>query len=265
MILNGGTIKKLMQNDVLIKEGNYNNVHSSSYDLTVSDYILKFKNESEEISLIDAQKLDNMYEKVDISKGYKFKSGECLLVGLEDEFNMPDDVCGSIRGRTSFNRLGLFTTIQHINPGFKGKLNITITNHSPNTYILMPKMQIAQVVFEKMNEAVSEGLLYGNEKNSSYQNEDGLKGSKIYKDYIGKVVRHFKGNYYYIENICLDSETKEYVVVYRSLYNHNESNTWVRSAEMFFEEIDPNKKGNITHQQHRFEVVNDLVIDYTRM
>lgn len=264
MILNGGTIKKLMQNDVLIKEGNYNNVHSSSYDLTVSDYILKFKNESSKISLIDVQKIDNMYEKVDISNGYEFKPGECLLVGLEDEFNMPDDVCGSIRGRTSFNRLGLFTTIQHINPGFKGKLNITITNHSPNTYILMPKMQIAQVVFEKMNEAVSEDLLYGNEKNSSYQNEDGLKGSKIYKDYIGKVVRHFKGNYYYIENICLDSETKEYVVVYRSLYNHNESNVWVRSAEMFFEEIDPNKKGNITHQQHRFEVVNDLAIDYTK-
>ena len=264
MILNDSTIKKLMQNDVLIKEGNYNNVHSSSYDLTVSDYILKFKNESSKISLIDVQKIDNMYEKVDISNNYEFKSGECLLVGLEDEFNMPDDVCGSIRGRTSFNRLGLFTTIQHINPGFKGKLNITITNHSPNTYILMPKMQIAQVIFEKMNEAVSEDLLYGNEKNSSYQNEDGLKGSKVYKDYIGKVVRHFKGNYYYIENICLDSETKEYVVVYRSLYNHNESNTWVRSAEMFFEEIDPNKKGNITHQQHRFEVVNDLAIDYTK-
>ncbi|MBQ9834249.1 MAG: dCTP deaminase [Bacilli bacterium] len=264
MILNGSTIKKLMQNDVLIKEGNYNNVHSSSYDLTVNDYILKFKNESSKISLIDVQKIDNMYEKVDISNGYEFKPGDCLVVVLEDEFNMPDDVCGSIRGRTSFNRLGLFITNQHINPGFKGKLNITISNHSPNTYILMPKMQIAQVVFEKMNEAVSDDLLYGNEKNSSYQNEDGLKGSKIYNDYIGKVVRHFKGNYYYIENICLDSETKEYVVVYRSLYNHNELNTWVRSADMFFEEIDPGKKGNITHQQHRFEVVNDLAIDYTK-
>ena len=33
-------------------------------------------------------------------------------------------------------------------------------------------------------------------------NEEYLK----YSTYIGKIVRHFKGNYYYIENIAMDSE-----------------------------------------------------------
>ena len=47
----------------------------------------------------------------------------------------------------------------------------------------------------------------------SYQNTNGEEGSMIYNHFIGKVVRHFKGNYYYIENICMDSETKEYTVV----------------------------------------------------
>ena len=31
---------------------------------------------------------------------------------------------------------------------------------------------------------------------------------------IGKIYRHFKGNYYFIEDIALDSETKERIVIY---------------------------------------------------
>ncbi len=30
---------------------------------------------------------------------------------------------------------------------------------------------------------------------------------------IGKVYRHFKGNYYFVEDVALDSETKERVVI----------------------------------------------------
>ena len=41
MILNGLTIKELMRKNILIKDGNLENVHSSSYDLTSSQYILK--------------------------------------------------------------------------------------------------------------------------------------------------------------------------------------------------------------------------------
>ena len=32
---------------------------------------------------------------------------------------------------------------------------------------------------------------------------------------VGKVYRHFKGNYYYIQEVALDSETKERMVIYR--------------------------------------------------
>lgn len=264
MILTGQKIEELMKKNKLIKKGNLDNIHSSSYDLTTSKYILRFKNENKVIELTNQKKINNMYEQVKITDGYHLKPGECILMPLEDEFNMPDNICGSVRGRTSFNRLGIFTTIQHINPGYKGKLNITIINNSPNTYEITPNIQIAQVVFESMEETVKEELLHNNEQNPVYQDENGMQGSKIYKDYIGKVVRHFKGNYYYIENICMDSETKEYIVVYRTLYKRKDSNFWTRSAKMFFEEVDPNREGNITHQTHRFEVVDDLEIDYTK-
>ena len=81
---------------------------------------------------------------------------------------------------------------------------------------------------------------------------------------IGRVYRHFKGNYYFIENISMDSETKEDIIVYRPLYSRKDSMLWTRPAKMFFEEIDITRKDNITGQKHRFELAEDLTIDYTK-
>ena len=54
---------------------------------------------------------------------------------------------------------------------------------------------------------------------------------------IGKVYRHFKGNYYFVENIAYDSETQERMVVYKPLYHRaDEKNIWIRPEKMFLEE-----------------------------
>lgn len=37
---------------------------------------------------------------------------------------------------------------------------------------------------------------------------------------------------------------------------------WVRREKMFLEEIDANRKDNITGQKYRFELVEDLSKDY---
>lgn len=80
---------------------------------------------------------------------------------------------------------------------------------------------------------------------------------------IGKVYRHFKGNYYFVENIALNSETKERMVVYKPLYERTDSKIWVRNEKMFLEEI-PERKDNITGQKHRFELQEELSKDFTK-
>lgn len=80
---------------------------------------------------------------------------------------------------------------------------------------------------------------------------------------IGKVYRHFKGNYYFVENVALDSETKERIVVYKPLYERKDSGIWVRREKMFLEEI-TERPDNITGQKHRFELCEDLSKDYTK-
>lgn len=75
---------------------------------------------------------------------------------------------------------------------------------------------------------------------------------------IGKVYRHFKGNYYFVENVAYDSETKERMVVYKPLYNREDGRfIWVRPEKMFLEEI-PERPDNITGQKFRFELCKEL-------
>lgn len=81
---------------------------------------------------------------------------------------------------------------------------------------------------------------------------------------IGKVYRHFKGNYYFIENVGLDSETMERVVIYKALYNREDSEIFIRKEKMFLEEIEETRKDNITGQRHRFELVEELEKDFTK-
>ena len=81
---------------------------------------------------------------------------------------------------------------------------------------------------------------------------------------IGKVYRHFKGNYYFIEDVALDSETKERIVIYKPIYDRNDSKIWVRRESMFLEEIDQTRKDNITGQKYRFELAKEIEKDYTK-
>ena len=79
---------------------------------------------------------------------------------------------------------------------------------------------------------------------------------------VGRVYRHFKGNYYFVENVGFDSETKERMVIYKPLYEREDGRTiWVRPESMFLEQISE-RPDNITGQKTRFELVNNIEKNY---
>lgn len=263
MIINGQKIKALINGIHLIENYNLDNISSVSYDVTASNELLTFYKTNKVIELTDKESIEKMYRAVDFTDGYTLKPQQSVLVVLNEKINMPYNMSAHIRPRTSLTRLGIISNIQHINAGYSGILSYLLYNSSPNSYRITPGLKMGQIVFEELESSVPENLSYENQPNQSYQNEDGKEGSKIYNDYVGKVVRHFKGNYYFIENISKDSETEEDLVEYRALYKRKDTAFWVRPAKMFFETISATRKGNITGQTKRFEVVEDLTKDYT--
>ena len=56
---------------------------------------------------------------------------------------------------------------------------------------------------------------------------------------IGRVYRHFKGDYYLVEGVANDSETGAPFVIYRKLYG--DGGLWLRPLEMFLSKVDQEK------------------------
>lgn len=73
---------------------------------------------------------------------------------------------------------------------------------------------------------------------------------------IHGVYRHFKGNYYLVEDIVFHSETQEKMVLYRALYG--DGRLWVRPYDMWFEEVDHVKYPD-AGQKYRFELQESYV------
>ena len=69
---------------------------------------------------------------------------------------------------------------------------------------------------------------------------------------LHRIYRHFKGDYYLVEDVATDSETGEPTVIYRKLYG--DGGLWVRPLSMFLEPVDRVKYPDC-QQQYRFELV----------
>ena len=65
---------------------------------------------------------------------------------------------------------------------------------------------------------------------------------------IKGIYKHYKCDYYLVEDIATHSETLEKYVVYRALYG--DTKLWIRPYEMFTEEVNKN------NQKYCFELQN---------
>lgn len=70
---------------------------------------------------------------------------------------------------------------------------------------------------------------------------------------IKGIYKHFKNNYYILEDVAENSETGEMYAVYRQLYGDNK--LYIRPLDMFLSKVDREKYPNVK-QEYRFEYMS---------
>ena len=158
MIFNGNDIRKLIDEENILENCNKEYISSGSCDISMSSEILKIKKTFKAIDLSEPEKIENMYEKIEIKESYNFKPNEVIFVILNEKVKLTSNMVAHIRPRTSLSRLGIVINFQHINAGYEGILNIAMYNLSPNTYKMKPGMRIGQIVFEELTDGITDDL-----------------------------------------------------------------------------------------------------------
>jgi len=108
--------------------------------------------------------------------------GEFVLGTTIEYVELPDNLVGSLEGRSSIGRLGIMvhSTAASIECGFRGNITLELSNMGKMAVALYPGMRICSVAFMEMTSSAK--VPYYKKKNAKYSGQRGPDESRIQKD-----------------------------------------------------------------------------------
>jgi len=97
--------------------------------------------------------------------------GVCTLLPTLEWVELPGDLAGTIRCRSSFGRRGLLLGAGFVDPGFRGQLTLCLSNMGIEEITLKKNERIAQMI---LHEVCNPAQKY----NGRYQDSLGVVGAK---------------------------------------------------------------------------------------
>ena len=97
--------------------------------------------------------------------------GGCTLVPSIEWVELPPDIAGTLRCRSSLGRKGILMGAGFIDPGFRGQLTLCLTNMGPEDIPLRKSERVVQMILHEVKN--------GNEcYDGRYQDSTGAVGAK---------------------------------------------------------------------------------------
>jgi len=122
------------------------NIMGASIDLSIGE-TAKIHTNNRTINLLDGEDFDDIYQEVDLTKGYELLPHQYMYASTIETLSIPITHCGLLFPRSSFARIGLMLPISmYANPGYKGNLPIVIYNASPSKVIIPPYYRVMQLL-----------------------------------------------------------------------------------------------------------------------
>lgn len=152
----------------MMAEGIFNgaslgNINPASLDLSLG----------EEIRDVDGHLIDKLGK----DDEFIIKPNQFVLAHTLEKINMPINLLGIVKGKSSLARKGLIVEFAgFIDPGFTGQITLELKNVSDKPVTLKKYMRICQLCFLKMDQAPR--YPYGSDNDSHYQHQMGAVASR---------------------------------------------------------------------------------------
>ena len=174
---------ELAKGRIVVTPLNPEDIQPSSIDLHLDGEFRVFHNNRHPY-------IDPLADQADLTEGvhasvaepFVLHPGEFVLAATVEHIELPDDIVARLEGKSSLGRLGLLihSTAGFIDPGWKGRLTLELSNVANLPVLLTPGMPIGQISFSQMTTPVDRP--YGSPSLSSrYQDQDGPTPSRMYR------------------------------------------------------------------------------------
>ncbi len=133
------------------------------------------------IDIRDPASFENLTELVnkENSEPFVVHPGEFVLASTLELVEVPNNLAGRLEGKSSLGRLGIVihSTAGKVDPGFKGRITLEISNIGTLPIMLYPEMRICQLLFEELKSEPTTS--YANRPGAKYREQSSPVGSKI--------------------------------------------------------------------------------------
>ena len=120
-------------------------------------------------------------------RSFELAPMEGCIVEAQEAIDVPDDMTFRVGQKNSLIRLGLYVDAPQYFPGHKTKMYLRVMNFSSKLITLNEGMAIAQLFFEKLDQAPTK--TYEDQADASFNNETVYRGYANYKKQYDSISR----------------------------------------------------------------------------